>query len=73
MICFTGVYKLGVLYSECEHIVYFIELTILFECAIEEAFERKKIKYVELNSGSEGTRLASTYKTSGDRCWRLCR
>ena len=37
-----------VLYSECEHIVYLIELTILFEDVIEEAFERKKLKYVEL-------------------------
>ena len=37
-----------VLYSECERIVYFIELTIPFEDAIEEAFERKKLKYVEL-------------------------
>ena len=33
-----------VLYSECECVVYFIELTIPFEDAIEEAFERKKIK-----------------------------
>ena len=37
-----------VLYSECERIVYFIELTIPFEDKIEEAFERKKLKYVEL-------------------------
>ena len=37
-----------VLYSECERIVYFIELTIPFEDAIEEAFERKKLKYAEL-------------------------
>ena len=37
-----------VLYSECERIVYFIELTIPFEDAIEEAFDRKKLKYVEL-------------------------
>ena len=28
-----------VLYSECERIVYFIELTIPFEDVIEEAFE----------------------------------
>ena len=33
-----------VLYSECECVVYFIELTIPFEDAIEEAFERKKPK-----------------------------
>ena len=37
-----------VLYSECECIVYFIELMIPFEDAIEEAFERKKLKYAEL-------------------------
>ena len=37
-----------VLYSECERIVYFFELTIPFEDAIEEAFERKKLKYAEL-------------------------
>ena len=29
-----------VLYSECKRIVYIIELTIPFEDAIEEAFER---------------------------------
>ena len=35
------------LYSECGvDIVYFIES--LFEDAIEEAFERKKLKYTEL-------------------------
>ena len=32
------------LYSECVHIVYFIELMIPFEDAIEEAFGRKKLK-----------------------------
>ena len=37
-----------VLYSECECIVHFIELTISFEDEIAEAFERKKLKYVEL-------------------------
>ena len=36
------------LYSECERIVYFFELTIPFEDAIEEAFERKKLKYAVL-------------------------
>ena len=34
------------LFSECDRIVYFIKLTIPFEDAIEEAFERKK--YVAL-------------------------
>ena len=37
-----------VLYSECERIVYLIELTIHFEDAIEEAFERKKLRNAEL-------------------------
>ena len=37
-----------VLYSGCERIVYFIELTIVFQSVIEEAFERKKGKYVGL-------------------------
>ena len=37
-----------VLYSEYEHIVHYNDLTISFEHAIEEAFERKKLKYVEL-------------------------
>ena len=37
-----------VLYSECEHLVYFIELMIPFEDIIEEDFERKKLKYAEL-------------------------
>ena len=35
-----------VLHSECERIIYFIELTI--EDVIEGAFERRKLKYVEL-------------------------
>ena len=43
-----------VLYSDCEHIVYISELTIplelmiLFEDEIEEAFKRKKLNYAEL-------------------------
>src|SRR4029434_2253574 len=39
-----------VLYSKCKYLynVYFIELRIPFEDAIEEAFERKKLKYAEV-------------------------
>ena len=37
-----------VLYSECECIVYFIELAIPFEDAIEDTFERTNLKYAEL-------------------------
>ena len=37
-----------VLYSECELIVYFTELMIPFEDAIEKAFERTKRKHAEL-------------------------
>ena len=37
-----------VLYSECDRIIYFLELTIPFEDAIEESFERKTLKYAEL-------------------------
>ena len=37
-----------VLYFERECIVYFIELMIPFEDLIEEAFDRKKLKYAEL-------------------------
>ena len=58
------------LYSECQGIVYFIESTIPFEDAIEEAFERKKLKYCGTGSGSKGTRLESTHKTR-DKCGRL--
>ena len=36
------------LFSKCECIVYFTELTIPFGNGIEEAFERKKLKYAEL-------------------------
>ena len=36
------------LYSEGEGVVYFIELTIPFEDMIEEAFDRKRLKYMEL-------------------------
>ena len=32
----------------CERIVYFIELTIPFEDAVKEAFEKNKLKYVKL-------------------------
>ena len=55
-----------VLYSVSERIVYFIELIIPFEDAIERAFQRKK-QYVELEMEAEGTRLVSTHKTSADR------
>ena len=41
-------YETMELYSKCECIVYFIELTIPFEDESEEAFERKKLKYAEL-------------------------
>ena len=44
----TGMRPDSVLYSECKRIVYLTELTIPFEDAIEEAFERKKLKYAEL-------------------------
>ena len=39
-----------VLYSKCKYLynVYFIELRIPFEDAIEEAFKRKKLKYAEV-------------------------
>ena len=43
-----------VLYSECERIVYFIELMIPFEDVIEKAFERKKLLYAELEARERG-------------------
>ena len=43
-----------VLYSECERMVYLIELTIPFEDVIEEAFERKKQKDAELIAEARG-------------------
>ena len=52
-----------VLCSECERIVYLIELTIPFQDAIQEAFERKALEYAELVA--EVTRLPSI------RQWRL--
>ena len=42
-----------VLYSECEHTVYFIELMIPFEDVIEKAFERKKPKCAQLIEARE--------------------
>lgn len=57
------------LYSECERIFYFIELMIPFEDANEEAFEAK---VSGTGTRNEGMRLASTNKTSVDRCQRLC-
>ena len=44
----TGMRPDMVLYSECEHIIYFIELMIPLEDVIEEAFERHTHKYAEL-------------------------
>ena len=49
------------------HIDYFTELIIPFEDAIEETFERKKLKYAKLI-----TMLARLHETSGDRCKRRC-
>ena len=43
-----------VFYSECERIVYFIELMIPFEDVIEKAFERKKLLYAELEARERG-------------------
>ena len=37
-----------VLHSECEGLVYFTELTIPFEDAINEAFERETLRHAEL-------------------------
>ena len=42
-----------VLYSDWERIICFIELTIPFEEAIEEAFERKE-QYAELEADARG-------------------
>ncbi|KPP56772.1 hypothetical protein Z043_125576, partial [Scleropages formosus] len=39
-----------VLYSEGARVVYFTELTIPFEDALEDAFERKNLKYTEVAS-----------------------
>lgn len=32
------------------HLVYIIELTVPWEDAVEEAYERKKLRYTELNT-----------------------
>ena len=41
-----------VLYSEYERTAYFTELTIPIEDALEEASERKELKYVDLVAGA---------------------
>ena len=56
------------LYSECERIVYFIELIIPFEDATEEASERKKLKYVERGWHAH-TRPVEINKTSVGFCF----
>ena len=40
--------QLRMFFPECKHMVYFIESTIPSEDTIEEAFERKKLRYPEL-------------------------
>lgn len=42
-----------VLWSPSLHIVYIIELTVPWEDAVEEAFERKRLKYTELAADAE--------------------
>lgn len=41
------------LWSSSLHIVYIIELTVPWEAAVEEAFERKSLKYTELAADAE--------------------
>ncbi|KAJ7999811.1 hypothetical protein DPEC_G00198290 [Dallia pectoralis] len=42
-----------VLWSSSLHSVYIIELTVPWEAAVEEAFERKSLKYTELAADAE--------------------
>lgn len=42
-----------VLWSSSLHIVFIIELTVRWEAAVEEAFERKSLKYTELAADAE--------------------
>lgn len=37
----------------CQQVVYFIELTVPWESSLEEAYERKKLKYEELRAEAE--------------------
>ena len=41
-------FAVGEYFLECKHIINFIESTIPSDDTIEEAFERKKLKYAEL-------------------------
>ena len=42
-----------VLWSLSQQIVYFIELTVPFEDSVEEAYERKKLRYADLGAEAE--------------------
>ena len=42
-----------VLWSRSKRIVYFIELTVPWESSVEEAYERKKLRYAELGAEAE--------------------
>ena len=57
-----------VLYTvhECERNVYFSELMTPSEDVTEEALKKEEANVCRTCSESEGMRLASTYKTSGD-------
>ena len=42
-----------VLWSVSQRLVYFIELTVPFEDSVEEAYERKKLRYADLGAEAE--------------------
>lgn len=42
-----------VLWSNSQRMVYFVELTVPWEDAVQEAFERKKLRYTELAAEAE--------------------
>ncbi|MDF4285595.1 hypothetical protein P3436_25190, partial [Vibrio parahaemolyticus] len=42
-----------VLWSVSQRIVYFIELTVPWEDSVEEAYERKKLRYADLRAEAE--------------------
>lgn len=41
------------LWSETQRVVYFVELTVPWEEAVEMAYERKKFRYIELSAELE--------------------
>ncbi|MGH0176735.1 UNVERIFIED_CONTAM: hypothetical protein FKN15_073452 [Acipenser sinensis] len=61
-----------VFWSGSAHLVHLVELTVPWEDAVDEAYERKKLRYAQLAAEAEKARMESPGLPSGGGLSRIC-